>query len=937
LLVAIIPSITERAMDDLFRFMALRAGERATPTDLVLLATDDKFQVALAGVHRQAPSPPGTPPRTPADPVRPSPLVPALRSAARRALTDVHGHPSRRPPPLPPPEGTHPTPPPDPIILARRIVEQFIGGEFGPGFLLDSFDVPWAASFDRLYAAAATLAGGAALAAAVADLFGQSAAALAATSEFQTLRRDLHDTIVAVIIHPGAHSLPLADLARLVRLMNLIVRVAAGDPLLDAPGASSAARDATLLLPPAIFPLRDDLPQPVGVGDLLVVRQTLKRYESGEIANIENILRGESRNKSTGHSLTQDNTTVTTTAKTTETSQSLDVTERFELKTETQNVVQEDIALQAGLSTSVKYGPVQINANANVAYSLSKEQSTKVASDHAKEVTTRAASRVVESLQRQEIARTIEKLYERERHGFDNTQGTGNVSGVYQWVNKVYEAQVYNYGKRLLFDLTVPEPAAFLHDALTEQETQQTLVAPQPMVVVLDTPQGRPVRAADLGADGQLKPGVAARPLTPADLRSNTADPFYYGHWAGLYGATGIGAPPEPFTTVSKGFTASKDDNNHLALADTLTIPQGYQAYSVAVQGAFTLYEEEDGDERMWVFVGKQRFECKGRGNLLAAAALLPLPQPSNIDQLGSIPIAVETQQARDFAITVDILCSATAMAITQWQIDTYASLVAAYTKLLGDWQDQVKARAVARTTQKSLGQNPAANRIIERTELKKACIARLAATDLVDAQLGDIHVDGQAPLFPRPNVPPAPNTNIVGGDQAAFLRFFEQVFEWEHMMYLFYPYYWARRERWYDNAIADNPDPLFAEFLKAGAARVVVPVRPQLEGDLRYYLMTGQIWGGGAMPGITDTDYLSITEEIKARDNAPGVETAQGEPWEVSLPTTLVRLRGDDTLPMWQKFSVAGRIVWVPGRVVNGNWLPDYGTLDGQGGWTPP
>jgi hypothetical protein len=28
------------------------------------------------------------------------------------------------------------------------------------------------------------------------------------------------------------------------------------------------------------------------------------------------------------------------------------------------------------------------------------------------------------------------------------------ISGVYQWVDKVLQAQVYNYGKRMLFDIS---------------------------------------------------------------------------------------------------------------------------------------------------------------------------------------------------------------------------------------------------------------------------------------------------------------------------------------------------------------------------------------------------------------------------------------------------------------------------------------------------
>jgi hypothetical protein len=485
--------------------------------------------------------------------------------------------------------------------------------------------------------------------------------------------------------------------------------------------------------------------------------------------------------------------------------------------------------------------------------------------------------------------------------------------------------------------LTIPEPAAFVLDAVTTQGQKETLTPPQPFVLITDpTGATRPVQPSDLGSGGLLMPGLVSRPVTPGDLELGAGDPNYYGKYAATYGAVGVNAPPEPMTTVSKGLTANKDDHDHLALVDNLTIPQGYQATDIAVQGGFTIYENEDGDERLWVFVGKQRFQAKGRGNLQAAAAFLPDPLSMSIDEQGNIPIAVETQQARDFAITVEVACKLTDAALDQWKLDTYGALLNAYARLWADYRDKLAAQKIQKASTQALGQNPAQNRIIERTELKKACLALLSGTDLYSAGFDDVAVNLTGPAFPRPNVPPKPNPNIVGGDQAAFIRFFEQAFEWEHMMYLFYPYYWARTEKWYESALRDNPDPLFAEFLKAGSARVVVPVRLQLEGDVRYFLMTGQIWGGGAMPGITDTDYLPITEEIKARDDAPGTETPQGDPWEVLLPTTLIRLRDDDTLPQWNKFNVGGKGVWVPGRMVKGKWVPDYGKLDAKGNWSP-
>jgi hypothetical protein len=380
-----------------------------------------------------------------------------------------------------------------------------------------------------------------------------------------------------------------------------------------------------------------------------------------------------------------------------------------------------------------------------------------------------------------------------------------------------------------------------------------------------------------------------------------------------------------------------------LAAADTLNIPTGYKASSSAVRGGFTIQENdtEDGDEAMWVVVGKQTWEAKGRGSKTPAFAGVVHLDPDTVDEVGNIPIAVETQQARDFAVTIDVTCSRTDSALDQWRLETHSAIINAYGKAFGDYQDKLAAQALPNPEQAPLGGNPDQNRIIERTELKKACIARLAGMDIYDANFDDIRVETitdpiRDKLFPRPNVPPLTLTNIAGGDQGAFIRFFEQAFEWEQMMYLFYPYYWGRHQNWYASALLDNADPLFAEFLKAGAARVVIPVRLQLEGDVRYFLMTGQIWHGGGLPEITDTDYLPVTEEIKARDNAPGDEKPQGDPWEVVLPTILIKLRDDDSLPIWEKFALDGHDVWVPGRMQENKWIPDYGKLDAQGQWTP-
>jgi hypothetical protein len=55
----------------------------------------------------------------------------------------------------------------------------------------------------------------------------------------------------------------------------------------------------------------------------------------------------------------------------------------------------------------------------------------------------------------------------------------------------------------------------------------------------------------------------------------------------------------------------------------------------------------------------------------------------------------------------------------------------------------------------------------------------------------------------------------------------------------------------------------------------------------------------GEEIPDMFGDHYLSIIAEIKARNFAPGDEVCL-EQWEVTLPTTLVLLKENATLPAW-------------------------------------
>jgi hypothetical protein len=170
-------------------------------------------------------------------------------------------------------------------------------------------------------------------------------------------------------------------------------------------------------------------------------------------------------------------------------------------------------------------------------------------------------------------------------------------------------------------------------------------------------------------------------------------------------------------------------------------------------------------------------------------------------------------------------------------------------------------------------GTNPANNRITEQTELKKGCISLLTGQrfELFDA------VNRNVAPFGYPEIDFA-----EAKAEGAYIQVFEQSFEWNNMVYLFYPYFWARKDDWIGLAQLTDVDPLFAQFLRAGAARVQVPVRVGFEDVVLSNRSTGALWTGegtviNGEDGEPDPLHLSFIEELKSltgNNNAEGVGT---------------------------------------------------------------
>jgi hypothetical protein len=606
------------------------------------------------------------------------------------------------------------------------------------------------------------------------------------------------------------------------------------------------------------------LVRPAGVGSLLVVKQQIKRYEAGEISDVANVLKSEKREHETRRLERTEETLTTETETTRQQERDLQSTERQEMSKASQDTIREDERFKIGATISGGFGRV-VQAEVSTEYETtsSQEQTESTQTSFARDVTQRTASKISERIRSEHTIRTIEEFEEKNAHGFDNTLGTEHVIGIYQWLDRVYEAQVHDYGIRLFFDVMVPEPAAFLLQAIASRVS---------------------------AAEGLERP----KPFTrkPSELT-----PENYHDYVRTYQAADVEPPPPLYRTVSlplEGTTQNATDPE-LTRTQEVQIPDGYEAVSAWVTASFVAWEKVDGDvvfdhAALWFHVGQNVWK-RGYGDGQTQRFMWL----DNEQQ--TLPVAMRTLFVSSFAAAIEISCRRTS-AYEKWQLKTHAAVLAGYLKLKQDYDDRLAALSVESSTQPE-GRNPIENRAIERTELKRQSISTI--TGQYFEAFGAIRQS-------------ATQEARIDFDEALaegnYARFFEQAFDWDNMTYEFYPYYWARRTTWVDRLLTQDVDSLHAEFLKAGYARLRIPVNPDFERGVFHFLDTGSVWQGGELPEITSTGYVALLEEIAQRRETATEEIPVGPPWDIRLPTTLVRVKPTPALPSWQRND-------------EGEWLP--------------
>ncbi len=585
--------------------------------------------------------------------------------------------------------------------------------------------------------------------------------------------------------------------------------------------------------------------------DLMIVRDYTKCYQAGDLSYIKNVLAGENLKTTNRRLERSEEMSETEQARTQNAERDLQTEEKSALKTEVENTVTNDMSLDAGVTANAQWGTqvgsvgvqYDVTATTNFATSQSKTSAHKEARDYSRDVLDRSISKLEEKVR---TLRKTTRLLENEEtnvHRFTNA-GSDNISGQYLYVNKVSRAQVYNYGKKAAIDIYLPEPAQLFIKLLEGKFEGVEPVAP------------------------------AAFTLTPAQIL-----PGNYEALVDQYGLKDIATPPEATKELDIWLSGSPSKNPvSQSVSFPCDIPAGYVGVSMSAP------QHEPGYKNTILYPRSIKVSLGGASISHTRTKKPPtdgnksiwVPDPPTTPTLlqppieGHQTIAVDTTRVTGFGWLLTIHCELKPEALTAWQTEIYNKIKEVYAQRLDEYQKQLQKyldakaefdekEAALRTAR--YNQNPFFLREIERAELKRMAISYISCQffDQFDAMKSRVKPCGH------------PQMDIREAEQEGrYVQFFEQAFSWNLVTYIFYRYFWGRKCTWVDKMKAESGDLIFKQFLAAGSARVLVPIRDGWFDHVQWFLSTGEIWGQSGQPPLpNDPHYVSMAQEIKEqKDN---------------------------------------------------------------------
>ncbi len=405
-----------------------------------------------------------------------------------------------------------------------------------------------------------------------------------------------------------------------------------------------------------------------------------------------------------------------------------------------------------------------------------------------------------------------------------------------QWRNELYRT-----GIRLTYDVVLPDPGRMLRE-----------------------------RWAQIDAiDAQLAAGFDFAPPPYAPDDGTAVNPL---NQLAVSLDTSLAPPPDAERMAEQTHALVEDAVRDQAVAFSLTIPidQGYRATSVAV--ARQLAKSADPGVKVDASWRGQALTIPSDGRYHEAA----YPGLAQLESAHTVDFIAYKGALGTVRAWVNLVPTATAW--QQWYNTAVGVLRQAAYARFNDQRDLLRQQRAALVRQLEAPDTVTLRRM-EREQVMRLVLQWLFP-DFVGA--GQVYQDADAAK---------PDSWQPAMEYGEYIKFVHQAIDWDNALVLLYPYFWDNPANHAAKLYLDHPDAAHREFLRAGAARVVLAIRPGYEEEVVSLLDKGEL--GKLAPG---SRFLPVIAAVRAAEagfvtalDADLKPTAAGVPAPVATVGTLI------------------------------------------------
>jgi hypothetical protein len=601
------------------------------------------------------------------------------------------------------------------------------------------------------------------------------------------------------------------------------------------------------------------------VADLLELRDWTHCYKAGDLAYIAVVAAGELHSREHEMRRTRELFTEQENTGRWSDKRDLQVTEKASLQREIERQAETELSLEASGGGKYSAGAYSADFSATAAFKRSASQAVRETQERAKEMVASAVSEIEKQTRTLRSEKVTTDEVEKNVHSFDNAGGTEPKVTKYFWVTQERRAQLFSYDKRLLAELIVPSPARLFERLVELRREAEVAKLPKPLVAAPSKPADLTLKAGDVTAGNYLQ--LCAQ-----------------------FGTTNPPAPPSltPQISVTKDHDGTVTHNT-LNPSMQVDVPQDHQTVSMTLSGSAEYRILGSPKKVEFTLANQAVWFVKGGGK--PSESLPPLTGTNYID--------VEAWNIKSMSATITIYLALTPAALASWQQSVFALITESHQAALAAYQaaqaeyDRAQAEYKAQQDklreelkQQEAGRNPFYNRELERTELKRAAIYLMCQ---------DFPNEGAMIPHAEPcGLPEVHRSRAAAlGDE---WYFWDRLFDWKHMAYAFFDYFWNPVGAWPERFDPDEPDALFRAFRRAGYARVLIPVNPDMETDFLWYASTRQKWGQTGKPPLDPNDprWRNVVFELE-HANACAMTPREGFVANVAPGDLTLLVKGSD------------------------------------------